>query len=65
MDRRELLKLGSAASLGSVISSAAHASTVPAAAAHSSVPLWEVFELTLSGPLGGNPFLDVQLAATF
>lgn len=27
--------------------------------------LWGVFELTLQGPKGGNPFVDVELFATF
>jgi PKD repeat protein len=29
------------------------------------VERWEVFELSLSGPSGGNPFVDVQLSARF
>ena len=32
---------------------------------HNSVPRWEVFEAAFSGPSTGNPFTDVQLAATF
>ena len=66
MNRREMLKLGSAGSL------AALASAVPGAAqashsdaAHAPVPQWEVLELALSGPSSGNPFTDVQLTATF
>jgi len=65
MNRREMLKLGSAGSL------AALASAVPGAAqashsdaTHAAVPQWEVFELALNGPSSGNPFLDVQLTAT-
>lgn len=30
-----------------------------------SVELWDVFELTLPGPTGGNPFVDVDLFARF
>lgn len=30
-----------------------------------SVPLWEVFELTLRGPAEGNPFVDVHCSAEF
>jgi hypothetical protein len=29
------------------------------------VQRWDLFELTLSGPTSGNPFLDVQFSATF
>ncbi|SMF65411.1 protein of unknown function [Alteromonadaceae bacterium Bs31] len=31
----------------------------------SKVEKWGIFELTLDGPVKGNPFLDVQLSATF
>src|SRR5438128_2614573 len=65
LDRREMLKLSSAASLASMISSARAVSTVPARAGQDSVPMWEVLEITLSGPSSGNPFTDVQLAASF
>ena len=65
MNRREMLKISSACSL------AALASATPSSAAsmpennHASVPRWEVFELAIAGPSTGNPFVDVQLAATF
>ena len=26
---------------------------------------WDVFEITLAGPTSGNPYLDVQVSATF
>jgi hypothetical protein len=29
------------------------------------VPLWGIFERAIAGPAGGNPFVDVQLSATF
>src|SRR5262245_14155393 len=29
------------------------------------VEQWGIFELTLRGPAGGNPFVDVELSATF
>lgn len=64
LDRREMLKLSSAASLASMISSARDASAAPARTGQGSVPMWEVFEITLSGPSSGNPFTDVQLAAS-
>ncbi|HJZ55401.1 MAG TPA: DUF5060 domain-containing protein, partial [Gemmataceae bacterium] len=35
----------------------------PARAAE--VEQWGLFELTLRGPAGGNPFVDVELSATF
>ena len=66
MNRRDMIKLTSASSLatlGSANSRDAHASE--AEAVHSVVAQWEIFELTLEGPSSGNPFLDVQLAATF
>ena len=59
MSRREMLKLSCAGSL------AAMTSTVPAEAVHAPVPLWEVFEITLTGPDSGNPFTEVQLGARF
>src|SRR5438105_3744590 len=63
LDRREMLKLSSAA-LGTL---AAPSIETPATAqtGAATVPQWEVFELTLPGPSSGNPFLDVQLTATF
>ena len=64
INRREMLKLGSAASLAS-LASAAPASAAPAQAMHPPVPQWEVFELSLQGPSSGNPFTDVELGATF
>jgi len=35
------------------------------AAACADVEQWDIFELTLKGPTGGNPFVDVQLIAEF
>ncbi len=66
MNRREMLKIGSACSLSALASAASAAvpgATNPAGSAP--VPKWEVFELQLAGPAGGNPFVEVQLAATF
>ena len=66
MNRRDLLKLSSCA-----VAAAATPSLVSAAEAHSmasaseKVARWDVYELTLQGPGGGNPFLDVQLEAEF
>src|SRR5262249_48396159 len=39
------------------------AAVSPAPAAE--VEQWGLFELTLRGPAGGNPFADVELSATF
>jgi hypothetical protein len=66
IDRREMLKLGSAGSLAAL--AAASSSPLFAAAperAHATIPRWEVFELALDGPSSGNPFIEVQLSATF
>jgi hypothetical protein len=65
IDRREMLKLSSAASLASMISSATATATVPASVEQGDVPMWEMFEVSLSGPSSGNPFTDVQLGASF
>ena len=62
MNRRELIQLTSAAALTSLAPALAEAA---APATHSAVPQFDIFELTLEGPSGGNPFLDVTLAATF
>lgn len=64
MNRREMLKLSSASALAAVAS----AMTVVAATAeseHRAVSKWGIFEVTLQGPSTGNPFTDVELAATF
>lgn len=36
-----------------------------AAAAPATVEQWDIFELSLPGPSDGNPFLEVELSATF
>ena len=33
--------------------------------AHASATLWGLHEITLDGPSGGNPYLDVALSARF
>ncbi|MGB6200251.1 MAG: DUF5060 domain-containing protein [Candidatus Acidiferrales bacterium] len=66
INRRDLLKLGSAASLASLIADAPDiAIAAQPETSHPSVPMWEVFELTLDGPSAGNPFADVELTASF
>jgi len=59
--RRDMLKLTSAGSLAAIASA-------PSAIAENTrppVPCWEVFEVSLPGPTSGNPFIDVQLSATY
>src|ERR1700733_15113757 len=66
MNRREMLKLTSAGSMAAIASAAPEmASAAIPETVHAPVPQWEVFELALPGPSAGNPFTDVQLAATF
>ncbi len=63
MNRRQMLKLSSAASLAAFATAGApQGSAEPAPA---TVPQWEVFEHSLSGPASGNPFIDVHLSAIF
>jgi hypothetical protein len=59
MNRRELLKAGGAI-LAAGVSSDKVALPVKAV-----VERWDVFELALDGPKGGNPFLDIWLKASF
>ncbi|MGA2909866.1 MAG: DUF5060 domain-containing protein [Terracidiphilus sp.] len=66
INRREMLKMGSACSLAALAAATAPLAEEPTAEEnHAPVPRWEVFELALTGPSSGNPFTDVQLAATF
>jgi hypothetical protein len=66
INRRQMLKLSSAASLAAFASAdAPPASGTTSEAAHVTIPQWEVFEPTFPGPASGNPFTDVRLSATF
>jgi hypothetical protein len=74
MNRREMMKLGSAGSLAALVKGgAAQTGAVGAkqaagtghATAAQPVAQWEVFELTLAGTAAGNPFVDVWLTASF
>jgi len=38
---------------------------MPAIDTMHTVEKWGIFEAALAGPAGGNPYLDVQLSATF
>ncbi|HZQ44604.1 MAG TPA: DUF5060 domain-containing protein [Acidobacteriaceae bacterium] len=64
MNRREMMKAGSAVLLTGVASSD---KTPAGPTTHSAgkVERWDVFELVLDGPKEGNPFLDTWLKATF
>lgn len=60
MNRREALKIGSAALLSSA------ASGIQAAESKSAnVERWDIFEENFPGPSGGNPFLDIWIRAVF
>ena len=59
-----MLKLSSSASLAALAAAAPARAAAPAQTIHGSVPLWEVFELTLPGPSSGNPLIDVQVTAS-
>ena len=55
-----MLKLTSASALATLASQEAIAQTV-----HGSISQYDIFEIPLQGPSAGNPFLDIQLKATF
>jgi hypothetical protein len=66
MNRREMLKMGSACSLAALATATpSGASSSTTESKHASVSCWEVFELALTGPSTGNPFIDVEFAGTF
>jgi hypothetical protein len=66
MNRRELLKLSSCALAAASASAVAAASSEAAAPASSQrTARWDHVEFTFRGPDAGNPFLDVQLSASF
>lgn len=64
MNRREILKLSSATAFASLIASHAflEAQESPQTRA---VHQYDIFEVVLKGPANGNPFVDVQVSATF
>ncbi len=55
-----MLKVTSASALGVLASRDAVTETV-----HSSISQYDIFEVSLKGPSSGNPFIDIQLKATF
>ncbi|WP_235011741.1 DUF5060 domain-containing protein [Bryocella elongata] len=64
LNRREALKLGSAALGAAVVSSAGEAAALPVERSPE-VARWEIFHYTVRGPAEGNPFVDVELKAAF
>jgi hypothetical protein len=66
INRREMLKLGSAGSLAASILPGSQAiAEIDSGIQHAPVPQWEVFEIALSAAVEGNPFTAVQLSAIF
>ena len=66
MDRRDLLRFGTAAVAASLEPRIfAAAARRPSSATHGSIEQWGLFELALPGPSGGNPFKEVTFNAGF
>jgi len=67
MNRRELLKLGTAAMSGLYPAIAAAQSNPPdeGGRRHQDAEQWGVFEASFGGPSTGNPFVDVNFSARF
>jgi len=63
VSRRKLLKLGSATAAAAALPRRSIAEQL--SQKHDPIPQWNVFEVVLKGPSNGNPFVDVQLSATF
>jgi hypothetical protein len=63
VSRRNMLKLASATVTAAALPLTSLASSE--SARHNPVPVWECFEVSLEGPSDGNPFTEVELAATF
>jgi hypothetical protein len=66
MDRRDLIRYGAAAMATALEPGfLSAASTGKAENTRSSLEQWGMFELSLAGPSGGNPFKDISLTAAF
>ena len=65
MNRREILKLSAASALTALAPTIAEAAEQRASTPESSVHKYDIFELPLKGPAEGNPYIDIQLQATF
>ena len=63
MDRRELIKLGAGVVAGGLAPAAAIAAV--GAPEEPEVEQWGVFETSVTGPSGGNPFVEVKFGAKF
>src|SRR5580692_4781210 len=64
MNRREMIKVGSAVVLGGLSSNAAEAAQTKRVSSKD-VERWDVFEAAFNGNSSGNPFIDVWLKAHF
>jgi hypothetical protein len=60
MNRRDMLKLTTASALAALASGQAAAESTKR-----SVYQYDIFEIALAGPSGGNPFREIRLNATF
>ena len=63
VSRRKMLQMASATATAAALPIEALDQSIEDK--HDAVPLWECFEVVLTGPSNGNPFVDVQLTATF
>jgi len=63
MNRRDLVKLGAAAAIGSYATRALGGRS--ASGASEAIEKWGAYEISLPGPSSGNPFVETQLKATF
>ena len=65
MNRRDLMKLGAGAALSSVATRAVAAGKTSQGGTTPPIEQWGTYEIALSGPASGNPYLDTKLAARF
>ncbi len=65
MARQIYLNRGPAISVLITLAMLLAAPTAKAKTVSDTVERWGIFELSLSGPSGGNPFVDVELSAEF
>jgi hypothetical protein len=64
MNRREMLKVGGVALVGSFADGAVEAVSADPVSSRTA-ERWEVFEVRFAGPKDGNPFIDVSFRAVF
>jgi hypothetical protein len=66
VDRREMLRLSSCTAAAAAFSTLASGKGFAASGgAGHAIERWDFVEIDLAGPTAGNPFLDVELTATF